>query len=82
MSGTSECGVLNTTFHCRLDDGFDKWAPFTPAPANGPVGAYQFTPNQTYALYPQLANVTTILLPVNQVSAELCCYLNAAVQLI
>ncbi|GAB4813265.1 hypothetical protein N2152v2_000311 [Parachlorella kessleri] len=50
----------------RLDDGFDKWVSFTPAPANGPVGAYQFTPNQTYALYPQLANVTTILLPANQ----------------
>lgn len=38
-----------------LTDGFSNYVPFTPAPPGGPPGAYQFTPNQTYALYPQLA---------------------------
>ena len=28
----------------RLADGLSDYAPFTPAPANGPAGAYQFTP--------------------------------------
>ena len=31
------------------------WAKFIPSPPGGPTGKYQFTPNQTYALYPQLA---------------------------
>ena len=53
----------------RFKDGFDQWADwFSPAPANGPVGDYQFTPGQTYALYPQLGNTSliTLVLP-NQV---------------
>ncbi len=57
---------------CRLTDGFVEWAAFVPSPANGPVGKYQFTPNQTYALYPQLAKAKSILLPVNQVGAQAC----------
>ncbi|BBN01653.1 hypothetical protein MPTK1_2g09150 [Marchantia polymorpha subsp. ruderalis] len=39
----------------RTNDGSQKWAKFQPAPLDGPVGKYQFTPNQTFALYPQLA---------------------------
>eukprot|EP00884_Botryococcus_braunii_P023567 jgi/Botrbrau1/9895/Bobra.0080s0024.2 len=47
----------------RVDDNSQRWFPFTPAPPNGPPGAWQFTPNQTYALYPQLANTTTFVTP-------------------
>ncbi|KAG6554802.1 hypothetical protein Mapa_003822 [Marchantia paleacea] len=39
----------------RTNDGSQRWAKFQPAPLDGPVGKYQFTPNQTFALYPQLA---------------------------
>ncbi|GAB4815934.1 hypothetical protein N2152v2_002980 [Parachlorella kessleri] len=49
----------------RLTDGFDVWAEFTPAPA-GSVGEYQFTPNQTYALVPQLAKARTYFPPPNK----------------
>lgn len=47
----------------RVNDSTQQWAAFKPAPADGPAGAYQFTPNQTYALYPQLANATTFATP-------------------
>ncbi|KAL2642571.1 hypothetical protein R1flu_010158 [Riccia fluitans] len=39
----------------RTKDGSQRWAKFQPYPENGPTGKYQFTVNQTYALYPQLA---------------------------
>lgn len=29
--------------------------PFQPSPPGGPAGKYQFTPNQTFSIYPQLA---------------------------
>ena len=48
----------------RVNDSTQQWAAFTPAPANGPPGAYQLTPNQTFVLYPQLANATTFATPV------------------
>ncbi|KAK9824125.1 hypothetical protein WJX72_007939 [[Myrmecia] bisecta] len=38
----------------REGDGNQLWSRYQPAPANGPVGLYQFPPNQTYAQYPQL----------------------------
>jgi hypothetical protein len=47
---------------CRTNDGSQTWADFHPAPPGGPVGEYQFTPNQTYAQYPQLAQTTPILI--------------------
>ncbi len=36
----------------RVGDGFARWAPYTPAPANetSSIGKYQFLPGQTYAL--------------------------------
>ena len=46
-----------------MNDSLQQWAAFKPAPADGPAGAYQFTPNQTFALYPQLANATTFATP-------------------
>ncbi|CAM6048346.1 unnamed protein product [Sphagnum compactum] len=46
----------------RTYDGSQTWADFHPAPPGGPVGEYQFTPNQTYALYPQLAQTTPIVI--------------------
>ena len=46
----------------RLDDGFAQYRAFVPAPANGPVGAYQFVPAQTSSLYPQLAKARTFVL--------------------
>ncbi|CAK9875930.1 unnamed protein product [Sphagnum jensenii] len=49
--------------HNRTNDGSQTWADFHPAPPGGPVGEYQFTPNQTYASYPQLAQTTPILIP-------------------
>ncbi len=48
----------------RVNDSTQQWAAFTSAPANGPPGAYQLTPNQTFVLYPQLANATTFATPV------------------
>ena len=39
----------------HLADGLSNYVAFVPAPAGGPAGAYQFTPNQTFTLYPQLA---------------------------
>lgn len=48
----------------RVNDSTQQWADYQPAPAtNGPVGVYAFTPNQTFVLYPQLANATTIATP-------------------
>ena len=48
----------------RVNDSTVQWADYQPAPANnGPVGVYAFTPNQTFVLYPQLANATTIATP-------------------
>jgi hypothetical protein len=39
----------------RIYDGNSRWARFS-APTTKKVGSYQFTPNQTTALYPQLAS--------------------------
>ncbi|EIE20494.1 acid phosphatase/Vanadium-dependent haloperoxidase [Coccomyxa subellipsoidea C-169] len=48
----------------RVNDSTQQWADFKPASAeNGPTGAYAFTPNQTFVLYPQLANATTLATP-------------------
>jgi hypothetical protein len=47
---------------CRTNDGSQTWADFHPSPPGGPVGKYQFTPNQTYARYPQLAQTTPIVI--------------------
>ncbi|CAL8465032.1 g4567 [Coccomyxa elongata] len=48
----------------RINDSTQQWADYQPASANnGPVGVYAFTPNQTFVLYPQLANATTIATP-------------------
>jgi hypothetical protein len=44
------------------DDGAKAWPAFKPAPADGPDGAYQFAPGQTFAVYPQLANATLFAL--------------------
>lgn len=40
----------------RVLDGSQRWAKFQPAPPGGPTGAYQFVPNQTFVLYPQLGS--------------------------
>jgi hypothetical protein len=47
---------------CRLEDGFDRYAPFTPSPAGGPVGVYQLTPNVTALAYPQIATTQPLVL--------------------
>lgn len=39
----------------RSYDGSQEWSKFHPSPPGGPTGKYQFTPNQTSVLYPQLA---------------------------
>lgn len=49
--------------HHRIDDGSQDWAQFRFAP-NNTVGAYQATPGQAAALYPQLANTTTFVTPL------------------
>lgn len=49
------CPLLSLSLLYRTNDGSQRWAKFKPAPPNGPHGKYQFTPNQTFALYPQLA---------------------------
>lgn len=48
--------VIMLFLSCRSHDGSQKWANFHPSPPGSPAGQYQFTPNQTYSLYPQLAN--------------------------
>ena len=47
---------------CRTNDGSQQWAQLRFAPINT-VGAYQPTPNQTAALYPQLASTNTWVTP-------------------
>lgn len=39
----------------RVDDGSQEWVNFVPSPPGSAPGVYQFTPNQTYVLYPQLS---------------------------
>ena len=46
----------------RTSDGSQQWAQFRFAAINT-VGAYQPTPNQTAALYPQLAGTNTWVTP-------------------
>lgn len=47
--------MSNLIWWGRTYDGSQSWADFHPAPVGAPTGEYQFTPNQTYVLYPQLA---------------------------
>ncbi|CAK9864421.1 unnamed protein product [Sphagnum jensenii] len=59
-SQNAEALDIGLTFAIRLlrqrtYDGSQSWADFHPAPVGAPTGEYQFTPNQTYVLYPQLA---------------------------
>jgi len=53
---------------CRVEDQSTSWARFKPAPPGTPF-KYQFVPNQTYALYPQLAQATPFFLGVAEVDA-------------
>eukprot|EP00775_Hariotina_reticulata_P009825 gene9825-9983_t len=48
------------------DDKGAAWARWEPAPAGTPF-RYQLVPNQTYALYPQLAQATPFILTVAEV---------------
>jgi hypothetical protein len=59
ISGTSVATALITL---SANDGVSNYVKFTPSPANGPAGAYQFVTNQTYALYPQLATATPFVI--------------------
>lgn len=45
-----------------LCDGFDRYVPFTPAAAGSPPGEYQFTPGQTFVVYPQIAQTKPLVL--------------------
>ncbi|KAL4431473.1 hypothetical protein ABPG75_006729 [Micractinium tetrahymenae] len=45
-----------------IADGFASYAPFTPAPAGSAPGLYQFTPNQTNVVYPQIADTHALVL--------------------
>lgn len=47
--------MSNLIWWGRTYDGSQSWGDFHPAPVGAPTGEYQFTPNQTYVLYPQLA---------------------------
>ncbi|GAQ78974.1 hypothetical protein KFL_000220060 [Klebsormidium nitens] len=53
--------VATKIIAARVNDGSADWYDFTPSPANGTIGKYQFTPNQTNALYPQLQNTRPFL---------------------
>ncbi|CAL8470656.1 g10198 [Coccomyxa elongata] len=56
--------IAGAVVKSRQNDGSALWARYTPSPANGPIGKYQYVPNQTYAQYPQLGlNTTTFVLP-------------------
>lgn len=46
----------------RIGDGSTRWSRFKPAPP-GTRWRYQFTPNQTMALYPQMATTRPFILP-------------------
>ncbi|PRW60432.1 PAP2 superfamily [Chlorella sorokiniana] len=45
-----------------LRDNFDRYVPFTPAANDSAPGLYQFTPNQTYSVYPQIAQTKPVVL--------------------
>jgi len=55
------CSLLRLDSH-RTNDGSQQWAQFRFAPLNT-VGAYQPTPNQVTAVYPQLASTNTWVTP-------------------
>ena len=46
----------------RVDDGSQEWVNFVPSPPGSAPGVYQFTPNQTYVLYPQLSTTTPFVI--------------------
>ena len=50
---------------CRVADSSNIWGNFIPAPP-GSTGKYQFTPGQTFALLPQLAETTPFFLSMSQ----------------
>ncbi len=55
-----------------MGDGFAKWARFEPAPDGfneSTKGIYQFTPNVTVTVYPQIGFTTPLLLPLEDVRA-------------
>lgn len=55
------CCRNNIRCVCRIGDESTRFSGFKPA-APGTKFAYQFVTNQTYGLYPQLANVTPFFL--------------------
>lgn len=51
-----------TLLKMRSDDGSQVFSNFVPAPPGGPPGKYEFTPGQTFALYPQLGTTKPFLI--------------------
>ncbi|PSC76017.1 acid phosphatase Vanadium-dependent haloperoxidase [Micractinium conductrix] len=45
-----------------LDDGFAAYEPFAPAEEGADPDEYQFAPNQTYVVYPQIATSSPLVL--------------------
>lgn len=54
--------IAANLIYLHLQDGLSNYSPFTPAPTPGPPGAYQYTPGQTFVLYPQLATTKTFVI--------------------
>lgn len=59
--------------------GFQEWGRFVPSPPNGTAGKWQFTPGQTFALYPQLANAETLVADPRTLAKVAAAYLPPAV---
>lgn len=46
----------------RLDDGSQRLVDFKPAPPGGPLNAYEYTPGQTFVVFPQLNSTRPFLI--------------------
>jgi hypothetical protein len=60
LPSNAHCVPTDCVLACRAGDGSSRWARFS-APNTTEIGAYRFTPNQTTALYPQLAKLKPLV---------------------
>lgn len=56
-------GVALRLLFDRLNDGSQRLIDYKPAPPGGPLGAYEYTPGQTFVVYPQLNSTRPFLIP-------------------
>jgi hypothetical protein len=71
VSVSAAAPLYNRCAHCSSGGEFSRWPDFKPAPEGTPY-AYQFVPNQTFAIYGQAKQTTPWLLTYEE--ADLIAY--------